>query len=325
MADSKQKRILITGANGFIGGALMQHFEANDISPIGIDLVGVGDNILTEDISKPEIFSAALEKCDVLIHTAALVSNAASDPDMWKANVLATKRLAEAAVKYRVRRFIHISSIVVYGNTAEGELDETHPVHGNGGSYVLTKLAAEHAVLASAINSSMETVIIRPGDVYGPGSRPWVVLPIEAIKKRQFILPAYGRGYFRPIYIDDLVTGISHAASKESAANEIFNMSCKGYISTKEFFSHHFKWMDKRGPFSVPTPIALLCASAATKIAKLSGEVSEASRATMMQLCTKSWFNISKAEHLLGWRPEMSLDEGMDLSRSWALQKGLLD
>jgi nucleoside-diphosphate-sugar epimerase len=325
MADSKQKRILITGANGFIGGALMRHFEANDISPIGIDLVGVGDNILAEDISKPETFSAALDECDVLIHSAALVSNAASDPDMWKANVLATKRLAEAAVKYRVRRFIHISSIVVYGNTAVGELDETHPVHGNGGSYVLTKLAAEHAVLASAINSSMETVIIRPGDVYGPGSRPWVVLPIEAIKKNQFILPAYGRGYFRPIYIDDLVTGISLAASKESAANEIFNMSCKGYILTKEFFSHHFKWMDKRGPVSVPTPIALLCASAATKIAKLSGEVSEASRATMMQLCTKSWFNISKAEHLLGWRPEMSLDEGMNLSRSWALQKGLLD
>ena len=325
MADSKQNRILITGANGFIGGALMRHYEANDMSPIGIDLVGVGENILAEDISKPETFSAALDKCDVLIHAAALVSNAASDPDMWKANVLATKRLAEAAVKYRVKRFIHISSIVVYGNTAEGELDETQPVHGDGGSYVLTKLAAEHAVLASAMKSSMETVIIRPGDVYGPGSRPWVVLPIEAIRKRQFILPGYGRGYFRPIYIDDLVSGVSLAASKEAAANEIFNMSCKGYISTKEFFSHHFKWMDKRGPFLLPTPIALLGASAATKIAKLSGEVNEASRATIMQLSTKSWFSISKAENLLGWRPEMSLEEGMKLSRRWAQMEGLLD
>ncbi|MAJ87339.1 MAG: 3-beta hydroxysteroid dehydrogenase, partial [Porticoccaceae bacterium] len=60
-------------------------------------------------------------------------------------------------------------------------------------------------------------------------------------------------------------------------------------------------------------------------IAKLSGEVNEASRATILQLCTKSWFSISKAEHLLGWRPEMSLEEGMRLSRSWAQDRGLLD
>ena len=325
MTKSQRVKVLITGANGFIGGALMRHFETHDMSPVGVDLVGGTENILSADISEPETFLTALDECNVLIHTAALVSNAASDADMWKANVLATKRLAEAAVKSGVRRFIHISSIVVYGNTAQGELDETQPVHGDGGSYALTKLAAEHAVLASAINSSMETVIIRPADVYGPGSRSWVVLPIEAIKKHQFILPAYGQGYFRPIYIDDLVTGISLAASKESAANEIFNMSCKGYISTKEFFSYHFKWIDKRGPFSVPTPIALLCASAATKIAKLSGEVNEASRATMMQLSTRSWFSISKAENLLGWRPEMSLEEGMKLSRRWAQMEGLLD
>ena len=325
MTKSQRIKVLITGANGFIGGALMRHFETHGMSPVGVDLVGGAANIICADISEPESFLTALDECDVLIHAAALVSNAASDADMWKANVLATKRLADASVNSGVRRFIHISSIVVYGNSACGELDETQPVHGDGGSYVMTKLAAEHAVLSSATNKSMETVIIRPGDVYGPGSRPWVVLPIEAIRKRQFILPSYGRGYFRPIYIDDLVSGIALAVEQDAAAGEIFNLSCPGYILTKEFFSHHFKWMDKRGPLSIPTPLALLGASAATKIAKLSGGINEASRATIMQLSTKNWFSISKAENLLGWRPEMSLEEGMQLSRRWAQMEGLLD
>merc|ERR1711965_997303 len=103
---------------------------------------------------------------------------------------MATRNFIDAAKEYNVRRFVHISSIVAYGNSATGELDENHPVHADGGSYVLTKLASEHAVLAATVNSTMELVIIRPGDVYGPGSRPWVVLPLEAINKGQFMLPA---------------------------------------------------------------------------------------------------------------------------------------
>ena len=69
--------------------------------------------------------------------------------DMWRVNVLATRNLVAAAEKYKVRRFVQMSSIVAYGNSAEGELDEEQPVHADGGSYVLTKLASEHTVLAA--------------------------------------------------------------------------------------------------------------------------------------------------------------------------------
>ena len=324
MSQKKPEKVLITGANGFIGNTLMRYYKTQKVPVVGIDLIGNDDDIVQGDIANPETISHLLESCDVVVHTAALVSNSIADSDMWRVNVLATRNLIAAAEKYKVRRFVQLSSIVAYGNAAEGELDEDQPVHADGGSYVLTKLASEHTVLAAQAKSSLELVIIRPGDVYGPGSRPWIILPLEAINKGQFMLPAKGKGFFRPIYIDDLVRGIALAVSTQEASGEIFNLSCEGYMSTKEFFSHHYQWKNKRGPMVVSTKLALFAAAAATKIANLTGGVNEASTATVTQLCTKSWFSIAKAERILGWKPEVSFDEGIERSRLWAAEQGLI-
>ena len=302
----------------------MAHYQAQGIPVVGVDLSGNGDDIFQGDIGQPETISELLQDCDVVVHTAALVSNSIADADMWRVNVLATRNLIAAAEKHKVRRFVQISSIVAYGNSAEGELDEEHPVHADGGSYVLTKLASEHAVLAATAKSPMELVIIRPGDVYGPGSRPWVILPIEAINKGQFMLPAKGQGFFRPIFISDLIRGIALAVSTKEAAGEIFNLSCEGYMTTAEFFSHHYQWMNKRGPLKVSTGLAMFAASAATKLAQMTGGVNEASTATIVQLCTKSWFSIAKAERVLGWKPEVSFEDGMQQSKQWAQAQGLI-
>ena len=324
MAQRKLKKVLITGANGFIGNKLMTHYQAQGIPVVGVDLSGNGEDIFQGDIGQPETISQLLQDCDVVVHTAALVSNSIADADMWRVNVLATRNLIAAAEKHKVRRFVQISSIVAYGNSAVGELDEEQPVHADGGSYVLTKLASEHAVLAATANSPMELVIIRPGDVYGPGSRPWVILPIEAINKGQFMLPAKGQGFFRPIFISDLIRGIALAVSTKEAAGEIFNLSCEGYMTTAEFFSHHYQWMNKRGPLKVSTGLAMFAASAATKLAQMTGGVNEASTATIVQLCTKSWFSIAKAERVLGWKPEVSFEDGMQQSKQWAQAQGLI-
>ena len=145
------KKLLITGANGFIGGSLMRYYQNQGQDVVGVDLVGNGGDIVEGDISQPETISLLLEECDVIIHTAALVSNALQDGDMWRVNVLATRNLIEAAKEQKVRRFVQISSIVAYGNSAKGEINENHPVHADGGSYVLTKLASEHVVLSELV------------------------------------------------------------------------------------------------------------------------------------------------------------------------------
>ncbi len=321
----KPEKVMITGANGFIGGSLIRHYQQQGVDVVGVDLHGDGEKVVQGDIGKPESIADLLDQCDVIIHTAALVSNALGDADMWRVNVLATANLIAAAERHQVRRFVQLSSIVAYGNAAAGELNEEHPVHADGGSYVLTKLASEHAVLAAQARGSIEVVIVRPGDVYGPGSRPWLILPLEAIHKSQFMLPEKGEGFFRPIYIDDLVRGIALAVESPQASGEIFNLSCQGYITSKEFFSHHYSWLNKRGPMLVSTRTALIAASIATKIANLTGSINEASTATVAQLSTKSWFSIAKAQRVLGWAPEVLLEEGMQRSKQWAAEQGLLN
>ena len=318
------KKVLITGANGFIGGTLIRYYQNQGQDVIGVDLVGNGADILEGDISQPDTISHLLKECDVIVHTAALVSNAMQDSDMWRVNVLATRNLITAAKEHKVRRFVQISSVVAYGNSAEGELDENQPVHADGGSYVLTKLASEHVVLSEQANDDIEIVILRPGDAYGPGSRPWIITPLEAISKNQFMLPEKGEGFFRPIYIDDLVRGIATATSHPDAAGEIFNLSCEGYMLTKDYFAPHYEWLQKKGPMLVSTKLALRISSIASTMANLMGNLNEASPSTVMQLSTKSWFSIKKAEHILGWRPEVSFEEGMKTTHEWAKEQGLL-
>ena len=324
MSEQMIKKVLITGANGFIGGSLMRYYQNQGQDVVGVDLVGNGNDIIEGDIAQPDSISNVLQECDVIIHTAALVSNAMQDSDMWRVNVLATRNLIEAAKEHKVRRFVQISSVVAYGNSAEGELDESQPVHADGGSYVLTKLASEHVVLGAQANDDIEVVILRPGDAYGPGSRPWIIAPLEAIAKNQFMLPAKGEGYFRPIYIDDLVRGIVMAASHPDAAGEIFNISCEGYMATKDYFAPHYQWLGKKGPMLVSTKFALSVSGIASKVADLMGNLNEASPSTIMQLSTKSWFSIKKAERILGWKPEISFEDGMKSTHEWAKEQGLI-
>ena len=84
MTQQKPKKVLITGANGFIGNTLMRYYKAQKVPVVGVDLVGNHNDIVTGDIANPETISHLLESCDVVVHTAALVSNSIADTDMWR-------------------------------------------------------------------------------------------------------------------------------------------------------------------------------------------------------------------------------------------------
>jgi nucleoside-diphosphate-sugar epimerase len=172
----------------------------------------------------------------------------------------------------------------------------------------------------------MEVVVVRPGDVYGPASRPWTVLPVELIKSRRFALPARGRGIHSPIYVDDLVAGIIAAATSDAAGGQVVTVSGGVGVETREFFGHYARMLGRRGVPTVPTRVALAAAGAQNAIARLRGSVNEVTPAGVRYLALRrGTYSIAKARELLGWAPAVGLQEGMARTEAWLRDNELLN
>lgn len=332
MSSSTQKnqtqmsgKVFITGASGFIGKALARRCREMGAEISGLDFKADHEwGVVAGDLTRPESWQYALEGVDTVIHTAALVSNTATMDAAWRINVQATADLLMACVEAGVRRFVQLSSVAVYGFTATETLTEDQPLRPMGNTYVDTKIASEHIVLACHGSGNMECTIIRPGDVYGPGSRPWVVLPLEMMRAGKFLLPAHGLGLFSPVYIDDLVDGLLLAASKTEGAGEIFNISGGIEPTCAEFFGYHAKMAGSKPPRTMGTAPALVLAESGRILAQAFGGKTELGRGTIDMLSRKTGYSTEKAGRILEYHPQIGLEEGMQLTQEWAGEKGLI-
>jgi len=204
-------------------------------------------------------------------------------------------------------------------------VDESWPLITNGNSYTDTKITGEHTILAAHAGGELDCTIIRPGDVYGPASRAWVVVPVQMMKSRQFILPDRGRGIFSPIYIDDLVDGVVLAAGLQQGAGQVFTLAHGTGVTCAEFFGHHWRWLGRKGSIpSLPTSVAIGLAEAGAKLARLTGKSTEMGRGSIGLLSRRGTYSIEKARRLLGFDPKVDLAEGMRRSEAWARSSGLV-
>jgi nucleoside-diphosphate-sugar epimerase len=318
-------RLFLTGALGFIGRALADRLAAEGAEVRGVDLTADPERgVVAGDVTEPGDWQRSAEGCEVVVHLAATLGFGGRYDDFWRINAVGTRNALDAAVAAGANRFVHTSSIVVFGNEFEGEVDERTPVRGTGRPYTDTKIAGEQVVLQAHAQGELPCTVIRPGDVYGPRSRPWVILPLEAIKRRQLVLPAGGRGLVSPVYVDDLVDGYVRAIREPAAAGEVITVTGARSVETREFFRHHLDWVGVRGPFGVPTRVALGLAAAGDALYRLRGQPSEANPGAVEYLTRRGTISIDKARSLLGYEPTVDLDEGMRRSRAWAEEAGLI-
>jgi nucleoside-diphosphate-sugar epimerase len=320
-------RVFVTGANGFIGRAVADRFAAAGAEVAGVDFTADPERVVVAgDVAEPGgAWRDALTGADVVVHTAAIVSNAYDGDESWRVNVLGTRHVVEAASAAGVGRLVHLSSVRAFSDLGFPDgVTEDHPVRPDGNPYVDTKIASEQVVLQAHAAGEIETVVVRPGDVYGPGSRPWTVLPLEIIRSNRFILPARGRGTFSPVYVDDLVTGLTLAAERPGAAGQVFTIGPAHGVPAKEFFGHYFRMLGKRGPLCLPTPLAVAAASAAGAAERLRGNRSEINATSMRYLARPGGYSIDRARRLLGYEPQIDLAEGMRRTEAWLREQRLL-
>jgi nucleoside-diphosphate-sugar epimerase len=293
---------VVTGAEGFLGRALMARLP----DAIGLDL-------RDGDVSRPGPWHEKV-RGDVVFHTAAAVGMPRDAAHFWAVNTLGTRNVLQAAIRNGVRRFVLFSSVTVFGNDFPNLVTEDYPTRPTGVPYADSKIAAEHLCL---ITPGIETVILRPGDVYGPGSRPWTLQPLELIRSRQVAVPA--TGVHSPVYVDDVVSGAIAAA--QGPAGQIITLSGGVGVPTGQYFDHYARMLGRRRVPRVPRAVML----ASTAVANRVGLMPELSPAAVHYLADRrGTYSIAKAQRLLGWAPQVGLVEGMARTREWLVEQGLI-
>lgn len=325
METTRYQKVFITGALGFVGRALAERYRALGAETCGLDVrADSALNIVAGDVSKPDDWQSALNGCDLVIHTAAIVTNNVTREEAWRVNVLGTRRVLDAAIRADVKRFVHVSSLAAMRFNTDDRADESAPVLPTGNPYVDTKIASEHVVLAAHAKGEMTCTVIRPADIYGPGSRPWTIIPVQMIRKGLFLLPAHGQGIFRAIYIDDLVNGIMLAAEKDEGAGQIFILGGEETITCETFFRHYYRMLGKGSPRMMSSSSAITIAEIGRVLFKLLGKPTELGRGAMEMLSKKNTVSNQKAHDLLGWHPQVDLDEGMRRTEVWLRERKIL-
>ncbi|KDB08737.1 NAD-dependent epimerase/dehydratase [Burkholderia sp. lig30] len=299
-------KVLVSGANGFIGRALCPYLSSLGHAVVPAvrrpcDMAGahvVGDEASWKD---------ALEGCDSVVHLAGrahVMRDQAVDPlqAFRAANVDATLALAYLAAKAGVRRFVFMSTIKVNGEhtapgTSFGPADAPAPEDPYGRS----KWEAEEGLLEIARASELEVVIVRPPMVYGPGAkgnfatlvkcvRKGLPLPLGAVHNRRSL-----------VALDNLLSLTALCADRTAspaAANQIFLVSDGRDVSTTELL-RAIAGAYGRSLRLIPVPVGLICLGA-----RLLGKT-----ATTDRLLGSLAVDDSKTRDLLGWRPQVSMGE----------------
>ncbi|MFQ6576456.1 NAD-dependent epimerase/dehydratase family protein [Pseudomonas sp. UM16] len=254
------RSVFITGASGFIGQALRKRYQALGCDVRGMDLnADPTHNVVAGDLCNPQGWRDHAKGCELFINTAAIVSLAASWQRYRQVSVRGVRNCLDVAIAGGATRFVQLSSIAALGWQYPDQADEQcDVVIGNEYRYGVAKGASEHVVLAAHSAGEIGCTIVRPGDVYGPGSRAWLSEPLKMAKSGMLILPDGGRGMFTPVYIDDLLDGLMLAAGLPQALGQIFHISASEAVSCQQFFSNHWHWAGRAGsPRSLPLKAAV--------------------------------------------------------------------
>lgn len=300
----------MTGAKGFIGAATCARLRADGHDVVEIDLPDV-------DVTDSAALERVLSGCDLAVHTVALLPDRGGMDDHVRVNVGGTLNVLDAAERQGVARVLHVSSVAVWGYEFDRDLDEDSPPRPCGNPYIDTKGTSE--LLARRRGAT----VVRPGDVYGPRSEPWVIRPINAINAGMLVLPDGGRGLITPVYIDDLIDCFVRALTADAAAGQVFTCWDGQAITARDFFAYHAAWTG-RTVRTAPAPLVKLGAAGGVVAARAAGRQPDVSPASLQFISRKAVYPNDRAREVLGWEPRTSLDEGMRRAEEWARGESLL-
>ena len=315
MTDWSKKRVLITGAGGFIGSHLTErlvelgaethafvHYNSFgscgwlEQSPLKNDL-----RIILGDIRDQDIVSKALTNADVVFHLAALIAIPYSyhaPLSYVRTNVEGTLNVLQAAQRAG-SLVVHTSSSEVYGTAIKVPIDEGHPLQGQS-PYSASKIGADKIAESFHLSFGLPVITVRPFNTFGPRQSARAVIPTiitQALTESEIRL-----GNLAPTrdlnYVSDTVAGFIKAAETPTAVGEVINLGSGTEISIGDLAAKILQILGKDMPIVAES----------VRVRPQNSEVE--------RLCADS----RKARMLLDWKPGYSLAAGLEKTIEWMAQ-----
>ena len=328
-------QVLITGGTGFIGSQLaLRCLQRGDAVRVFGQLNTAaetenvrmieeqGAEIMLGSVTETEKIFQAVKGVEVVFHLAA-AQHEVNVPDrvFWDVNVKGTKAILAACIQSGVRRFVHGSTIGVYGSALTGMMSEDSVLKPDN-LYGKTKLAGEQAVIAAS--EQLPVVVIRISETYGPGDRRLLKL-FKGIDKNLFFIVGNGDNIHHLIYIQDLIDGFLMAADQSGNDGEIFVLAGREPLTTTEMIHTIADVLGQPPPrLKLPLFPFMLMAMVMEKTLKPLGIQPPLHRRRMAFFIKSFLFSQKKASDQLGFNPRFSFYQGASETADWYKQRRLL-
>ncbi|MFQ5788220.1 MAG: NAD-dependent epimerase/dehydratase family protein [Thermodesulfobacteriota bacterium] len=331
----------ITGGTGFIGTRLVRKLVENgydvkclvrktsNVEPLN----NLGVELCYGDLADPKSLVELTKDGDVIFHLAAMVSDWGPKDEFYKNNVNATRTLLKASKDSGVKRFIHMSTSTVIWKSDFWEIhnlediEETFPYPENYNDfYNETKAEAEKLVIKFYDETGLETIVLRPSNVWGAGDR--VILPriIMAAKKGMLFPMGSGRRWVSPCHVDNLIHALILTAEINNKGGNIYFINDGKKIEHMEFLSKllntvGMEWSPK---FSIPYSLAYGLAYLMEIVFKLinSKNPPVLTRFAVAALGGSRSYSIEKAKKDFNYEPIVHLEDGLRELEDWVKNIG---
>ncbi len=321
-------KVLVTGAAGFIGSHLVRRLLERGDEVRGLLLPGepdrglekLGMEVMRGDLTQPSSIKGVAEGCQKVIHCAMRVIDWGRKKDFFSVGVDGTRYLLEEC-SGKVERFVFLSSIAAYGPVVHmKDFDEDTPLVRTGIPYADAKIEGEQLVHAYRSRGAMDTTIIRPANVTGPGS-VWVRETLDVYQRGPLPLIDGGRYSASLVYVENLVDGIVLALDSETAKGRTYNLRDDYQVTWKEYLESLGALIGKKPigslPFSLAFKLGWVCQTIFTPLGIRPPIVAY----TVGLTGRDNDVSNRRAKEELGWRTRVPWEEAWSAIEKWVREE----
>jgi len=314
---------LVSGATGFLGGHLLARlqekgFHVRALARPTSDIAGLvrsGVEISDGDVADRRSLRRAMAGRQLVFHTAGRVSDWGSRQEFWRANVEGTANVIAACREAGVRRLVHVSSLTVLGLPRFGaRVDERTPLAAASRDfYTLSKIAGERLV-REAHGGGLETVVIRPGVIWGPGDATIVPRLAALLRRGRLVLIGRGANHLGLSHVENLSQGLILAALAPAAAGQTYHLTDGEEITARDAFHALAAALGVAPPrFALPFPAVYALAALLEWKARLRSAAAPPAltRYGVRLVACDCRYDNRKAQDELGYRPSLTFRQGI--------------